>query len=59
MKLNAPKQVTWLIAVIIGVLGLLLSWDVITIKEFFKHQDLWLTTVGFGLLTLGTLLKGL
>ena len=62
MKLNAPKQMTWLIAVIIGVLGILLSFgifnDVPVIKELARYS-FWLVTAGFGLLTLGTFLKGL
>ena len=53
---------TWLIAVIIGVLGILLYLgilnDVPVLKELVKYS-FWLVTAGFGLLTLGTFLKGL
>jgi len=59
MKLNAPKFLTWLIAVVLGVLGILFFADVL--KDFLslKQYAFWLVTAGFGLLTLGTFLKGL
>lgn len=56
MKLNEPKVITWWIAVILGVLGLLgkiITIPVITPLAF------WLVLVGLALLILATLIKGL
>ena len=56
MKLNAPKQITWTIAVILGVVGIL--GKVVPIAAVAGNA-FWLVTVGFLLLTLGTMLKDL
>ncbi|MBN2402455.1 MAG: hypothetical protein JXN64_08635 [Spirochaetes bacterium] len=56
MKLSAPKFVLWLIALIIGVLGLLgylISIPFITVYAF------WLVFIGFVLLLIGTAFKGI
>lgn len=55
MKLNAPKKIVWMIALILGILGILgylIPIPVVTGLAF------WLVTVGFVLLVLGTTLKG-
>ena len=55
MKLSAPKQIVWVISLIlaiIGVIGYLFSIPVVTGLAF------WFVTVGFVLLVLGTALKG-
>jgi hypothetical protein len=56
MRLSAPKAITWLIAVVLGGLGIL--------GHFSKAAPLstysfWLAVVGFGLLVLATLLRDL
>ena len=56
MQLTTPKQVTWVIAVILGVAGILSS--VITIPGLTPSAFL-LVSVGFALLALGNILKGL
>ena len=56
MKLSAPKNVTWLIAVVLGLLGMLAS--VVNIPLVSDYNYLFVV-VGFVLLALGTLLKGL
>lgn len=56
MKLNAPKQITWTIAVVLGVVGLL--GQVVPIPQIAGHS-FWLVTIGFVLLSLGTMLKDL
>jgi hypothetical protein len=56
MQLNAPKQITWLIAVIIGAAGIL-SY-LVTIPGL-SPSAFWLVAVGFVLLALGTFMKGL
>lgn len=56
MKLNAPKQITWIISLILGVLGLLgnlVSIPVISGISF------WLVLVGLVLLLLATYFKDL
>ena len=57
MKLNAPKQLTWLIAIILGVLGLITLF--VPALAFFAAQAFWLVFAGLVLLALGCFLKGL
>lgn len=56
MKLNQPKAITWWIAVILGVLGLLA--EIITIP-FLSTISFWLVFIALVLLVLATLIKGL
>ncbi len=56
MKLNAPKKITWLISLVIGVLGILAYFVTIPVLSVYAF---WLVVVGFVLLALGTFLKGL
>jgi len=56
MKLSAPKQVTWLVAVVVGVAGILAN--IVTIPVL-SGISFWLVVVGFVLLALATLLKDL
>ena len=56
MRLNAPKKNIWWISVILGVLGVLGA--VVTIP-FISAYAFWLVTVGFILLALSTVLKGM
>jgi len=56
MKFNAPKQITWWIAVILGVLGLLSTFVSIPVVSGLAF---WFVFVGFLILALGTYLKGL
>jgi len=58
MRMNAPKVLTWLISVILGVGGILLKLDVINIVALDKF-DFWLVAGGFVLLMLGNIFKGL
>ncbi|MDZ7262861.1 MAG: hypothetical protein ONB05_12250 [candidate division KSB1 bacterium] len=58
MKMSAPKVLTWLIAVIVGVVGILLKLGLIKIA-LISGFAFWLVVIGFGLLVLGTLFKGL
>jgi fatty acid desaturase len=54
MRLNPPKTITWIIAVIVGILGIIGS-----LAGFFGGFAFWLVVIGFVLLALATLLKGL
>ena len=58
MKLSAPKTLTWLIAVVLGVLGILLSLGVVTIAGLSGYA-FWLVAIAFVLLVLGSLIKGM
>lgn len=56
MRLSAPKNVTWWMAVVFGVLVILSSFIAI---PFVSDNSFWFVAVGFVLLALATLLKGL
>lgn len=56
MKTNAPKSVIWLIAVVLGVLGI--AGKFVFIANVSANA-FWLVAVGFVLLALGTVLRGL
>jgi heme A synthase len=56
MKLSKPKVITWWIAVILGVLGILATLGTIPVLSGYAF---WLVVAGFVLLALGTLLRGL
>ena len=55
-KLSAPKVTTWWIAVILGVLGILGNYIAIPVVSAYSY---WFVVLGFVLLALGSLLKGL
>jgi hypothetical protein len=56
MKLNAPKQITYWIAVILAVLGIIAK--LVTIP-FLTGIAGWIVIVAFILLALGNVVKGL
>jgi heme/copper-type cytochrome/quinol oxidase subunit 1 len=56
MRLNAPKQIVWLIALILGVLGIISA--LITVP-FLSTISFWLVVIGWLLLILATYLKGM
>lgn len=56
MKFNAPKKVTWWIALIIGVVGIIA--ELVTIPVLTPIA-FWLVAIGFVLLLLATCIKGL
>jgi hypothetical protein len=56
MKLSAPKQITWIIAVVLGVLGLL---GTVTAIPVASANAFWFVGIGFALLAVATLLDGL
>ena len=56
MKLSKPKTLTWWIAVIVGVLGILAS---ILPIPLFAPYAFWMVAAGFVLLVLGTTFKGI
>jgi hypothetical protein len=56
MKLTPPKNVTFWIAVVLGVLGIL---GTLTPIPFVSDNAFWMVAIGFILLALGCLVKGL
>jgi len=56
MKLNPPKMITFWIAVVLGVLGFLGNFATI---PFVSANAFWFVFLGFLLLVLGLLVKGL
>jgi len=56
MKLNAPSQGLWILAVILGALGIVGRFAHI---EFVSAYNFWLVAVGFVVLAVGTKMRGL
>jgi len=56
MKLNAPTQNFWWISVILAVVAVVAQFVAI---PFVSVYAFWIVVVGFALLTLSTLLKGM
>jgi len=54
MKLNAPKQTTWIIAVIVGILGVLGHEAYLGVATQYAF---WLVTIGFALLAIATMVR--
>lgn len=54
MKLSPPKNITWFVALIAGVLGIIGY-----LGGFFGTFAFWLLVIGFALLVFATLLKDL
>lgn len=57
-RLSAPSHPIWLIAVILGVLGILVHLRIIPALSPLSRYDFWLVVVGWGLLVVGTALRG-
>lgn len=55
MKLSAPKQITFWIAIVVAVLGVLASLVNIPVLSGFA---LWLVVIGFIILAAGNLVEG-
>ncbi|MFH1929435.1 MAG: hypothetical protein ABIK79_14885 [Chloroflexota bacterium] len=56
MKLSAPQNTTWLIALVVGALGILGTFVTIPVVSGLAF---WLVAAAFVLLVLATYLKGL
>lgn len=56
MKLSAPKNITWFVALALAVLGLLGNLGVIAA---LAKYDFWLALVAAALMLLATFVKGL
>ena len=56
MRLNAPKQITWWIALIIGAIGIIVRFVIVPVISPYAF---WFVVVALVLLLLSTHLKGL
>jgi hypothetical protein len=56
MKLNAPKQVTWVIALVLGLVGILGTLVTIPVVSGLAF---WIVVVALALLLLATYMEGL
>ena len=56
MKLSAPKQLTWWIAVVVGALGFIGKFVTLPL---ISGLSFWLLFIGFALLALATFMDGL
>lgn len=59
MKLNAPKRITWWIALAVGVIGVVVHLLPIAALPWLSAVGFWLVVAAFVLLLLATSLSGL
>ena len=57
MKFNAPKQITWIIVLVLGVVGILANLTSIPIIT--PALGFWLVVVGWALLLIAAITRGL
>ncbi|HEY6553229.1 MAG TPA: hypothetical protein VI669_07730 [Vicinamibacteria bacterium] len=57
MRLSPPTQVSWIIAVILGILGILVHSN--TIRLGLGFEAFWLVVMGWALLAIASLVKRL
>ena len=57
VKTNAPKQITWIVAVILGAVGILANLTSIPVVT--PEIGFWLVAVGWALLAIATVARGL
>ena len=57
MNVSAPKQITWIIALILGVVGILAN--LASIPPITPALGFWLVVAGWVLLLVATVTKGL
>lgn len=57
MKLSAPKQVTWIIALILGLVGIFANQGILSIVT--PVLGFWLLVVAWALLLLAALFRNL
>ena len=57
MKLSAPREITWIIALILGVVGILANLT--TIPVITAAIGFWLLVVAWGLLLIAAITRGL
>lgn len=55
MNLSAPKQITWTIAVVLGILGILGQYGVVAALAPYA---IWMLIIGWALLAIGSMVEG-
>lgn len=56
LKLSAPQEITWWIAVVLGVLGIL---GTLTTIQFVSANAFWFVAIAFVLLAVATYVRDL
>ncbi len=57
MKLSAPKQITWIVALILGIIGVVGA--LVTTLGFITTYAIWFVVVGLALMLVATMVEGL
>ena len=57
MRYSAPKQITWIVALILGVVGILAN--LASIPVITPAIGFWLLAAGWALMLIATITKGL
>jgi hypothetical protein len=57
MKLSPPKQITWIIALILGIVGILAT--LVTLPVITPALGFWLVVVAWALLLIATITRSL
>jgi predicted membrane channel-forming protein YqfA (hemolysin III family) len=57
MKLSAPKQITWIVALILGIVGILAN--LVALPVITPALGFWLVVLGWVLLLIATIISGL
>jgi len=57
MRLNAPKQITWIIALILGIVGILAT--LVALPVITPALGFWLVVVAWALLLIASVTSGL
>ena len=58
MRHSAPKVITWVIALILGVGGILMHMGTISIPVLDPYE-FWIEAAAWGILALGSILPGM
>ncbi|BDQ36119.1 hypothetical protein SYK_04790 [Pseudodesulfovibrio nedwellii] len=60
MNLSAPQLITWIIGVLIGLLGILIQIDVMSVPALENViQPFWLVSTGFIVLAVSNVFRSL
>jgi hypothetical protein len=57
MRLSAPRQITWIIALILGIVGILAT--LVTLPVITPALGFWLVVAAWALLLIATITAGL
>jgi hypothetical protein len=56
LKLSAPSQIVWIIALILGIVGILGFLQIVATLSAYAF---WLVVVGWALLLIATVMRGM